>query len=246
MPRGERRTDVFEPDYAMVAYVHDGRFTAVAAVLAVLHARGLVVAGKSGTVRHSDSVTPPPEGFERQVWRSIHGFVSPGALMARPAVDAALNDLRRRARRLGLLRPLVPVRGFFPARTRLGRKLVAGALADYPWPLSPEHGEQPVELGVGMAVALHGDVALNALMPEFARDSGLLTREGAGGLDWADPEAPGPPAVGSSNHGPAATSSPTSGPRRQRTRGRSRMMRTPARARTCLPRPSRTVPCLSC
>jgi hypothetical protein len=68
MLRGQRQAAVFEPDYAVVAYVRDGRFTAVAAVLAVLHARGLVVAGRSGTVRRSETVTPSPAGFERQVW----------------------------------------------------------------------------------------------------------------------------------------------------------------------------------
>jgi hypothetical protein len=190
VPRSHPRSELFEPDYAVVAYIRDGRFTAVAAVVAVLHARGLVVAGKSGTVRHSDTVTRPPEGFERQVWGSIHGFVSPGALMARPTVDAALNELRWRARRLGLVRPLLPIRAFVPARTRLGRELLDSAWADYPWPPSPDEGELPVEQRVGMAVALHGDEALNLLMPEFARASGLLDRAGADGLDWADPQAP--------------------------------------------------------
>jgi len=43
-----------------------------------------------------------------------------------------------------------------------------------------------------MAVALHGNAALIVLLPQFARDSGLLDRAGVDGLDWADPEAPGP------------------------------------------------------
>jgi hypothetical protein len=191
MRAGRRGVVVFEPDYAVLAYLRDGRFAAMAAVLAVLHARGLVVAGKSGTIRRSDAVGPPPEGLERQVWAAIHGFVSPGALMARPTVDAALNDLRRRARRLRLLRPFLPVRGFLPARTRLGRQLVDAAWADHPWPPSPDAPDQTVELRVGTAVALHGNVALNLLMPQFAQASGLLDRAGTDGLDWTDPEAPG-------------------------------------------------------
>jgi hypothetical protein len=166
----EFRDAVFGPDYAVVAYIRDGRFVAVASVLAVLHARGLIVAGKSGTVRHSESVTVPPEGLERRVWSAIHGFVSPGALMARPTVDAALNDLRRRACRLGLVHRLVPVRVFLPARTRAGRRALEFAFADYPWPPSPDVPEGPVEQRVGIAVALYGDAALN----------------------WADPQAPGP------------------------------------------------------
>jgi len=98
-----------EPDYVAVAYVAQGRFAAMAAVLAVLHVEGSVVAARSGTVRRSENVTAPTDEFERYVWRAVHGFVSPGALMARPSIDAAFNDLRRRCRRLGLIRPLLPV-----------------------------------------------------------------------------------------------------------------------------------------
>jgi hypothetical protein len=183
---------VFEPDYAVIAYLRNGRFNAVAAVLAVLHARGLVVAGKTGTIRRSDTGAAPPAGFERQVWGAIHGFVTPGALMARPAVDDALNDLRRRARRLGLLRPLLPVRGLVPARTRQGRGFVDAVATNYPWPPSPEDDDRPIEDRVGLAVALYGNAALRLLMPVFARDSGLLDRAGTDGLDWADPQAAGP------------------------------------------------------
>jgi hypothetical protein len=183
---------VIEPDYAVVAYLRDGRFAAVAATLAVLHMRGLIVAGQSGTVRRSDDVTPPPEGFERQVWSAIHGFIAPGALAARPTVDSALNDLRRRARRLGLVRWLVPIRGLMPARTRQGRQMLNSVMADFPWPPSPDQAEQPIDDRIGMAVALHGNAALSLLMPTFARDSGLLAREGSDGLDSVDPEAAGP------------------------------------------------------
>ncbi len=190
MPRSRTDSALFEPDYAVVGYIRDGRFAATAAILAVLHARGLVVAGKSGSVRRTDAIGPPPHIFERQVWGAIHGFVSPGALMARPTVDSALNDLRRRARQLGLVRPLVPIRGFTPARTRLARRLLDGARADCPWPPTPETGASPIEQRVGMPVALYGNSALELLMPTFARNSGLLDRAGTDGLDWADPDAP--------------------------------------------------------
>lgn len=175
---------VFEPDYAVVA-----RFAAVAATLAVLHARGLVVAGRSGSVRRAEVGAWPPAGFEREVWAAIHGFVSPGALMARPKVDAALSDLRRRARRLGLVRPLIPVKGYLPA-TRVARRLLDAAASDYPWPPTPESEEDGIERRVGLAVALYGAEALNLLMPRFARASGLLDRAATDGLDWADPGAP--------------------------------------------------------
>jgi hypothetical protein len=43
-----------------------------------------------------------------------------------------------------------------------------------------------------MPVALYGNAALEYLMPDFARDSGLLRKAGEDGLDWAEPKAPGP------------------------------------------------------
>jgi hypothetical protein len=188
-----RRREVQDPDYVVAAYLRDGRFAAVAATIAVLHARHLVEAGREGTVRRSETVlTAPPDGFERELWSAIHGFVSPGTLMARPPVDAALNDLRRRARRLGLLRRWLPARGFVPARTHRGRQLEDSYLAQCPWPPTPEVTDQPVELRVGLPVALYGNIALEKLMPDFAKHSGLLDRAGTDGLDWADPEAPGP------------------------------------------------------
>lgn len=180
-----------EPDYVAVAYVAHGRFAAMAAVLAVLHAEGFVAAGQSRTVRRSDLVTPPADEFERYVWRAIHGFVSPGALMARPSIDAAFNDLRRRCRRLGLIRPLLPVGFAVPARTKLGRSVVDAARRDCPWPPSPEHEHLPVAQRIGMPVALYGRPALERLMPAFARDSGLLDHAGEDGLDWATQQSPG-------------------------------------------------------
>jgi hypothetical protein len=176
-----------DADYVPVAYVAAGRFGAVAAALAVLHAGGLVSAGQAGTVRRSGIVTPPDDGFERCIWGAIHGFVSPGALMARPAVDRAFNDLRRRCRRLGLIRPLLPVQARTPARTKLGREFVDAARRDCPWPPSPEHAGASLAGRVGMPVALYGGEALRALMPAFARDSGLLDHASADGLDWIDP-----------------------------------------------------------
>jgi hypothetical protein len=127
--------------------------------------------------------------LERVVWGAIHGFVSPGALMARPSVDLALNDLRRRCRRIGLVRPLLPVRAHVPARTRAGREFISNARQNCPWPPSPEHGAQPSQTRIGMPVAIYGSEALRLLVPEFARDSGLLTRSSTDGLDWVDPDA---------------------------------------------------------
>jgi hypothetical protein len=179
------------PDYAIVGYLHDGRFAAIAAAIAVLHGGGWVGAGQHGTVRRNeDAHGSPSPGFEKTVWLAIHGFVSPGALSARPSVDTLLNELRRRCHALGLIHSFVPVRGFTPARTHAGRELIAAAHRDCPWPPSPEASRDLAER-FGMPVALHGNDALKRLMPDFARDSGLLRRRGKDGLDWADPQAPG-------------------------------------------------------
>ena len=182
----------FEPDYALVAYVRDGRFAAVRATLAVLHARGLVDAGRSGSVRRTDVVSPPPYDFELRVWSAIHGFVAPGALMGCAPADAAFNELRREACQNGLVRRLMPVRAFSPARTRRGKQLVRSAAHRCPWPLSGEPADQAVVEHIGMAVALYGNAALEVLMPAFARDSGLLGRESHDEMALADPDAPGP------------------------------------------------------
>jgi hypothetical protein len=176
-------------DYAAVAYIRDGRLAVMASVLSVLHDDGSVQAGRAGSVRRAETGAAPHESLERTVWTAIHGFVSPGALMARPSVDRALNDLRRRCRRLGLIRPLLPARVHVPARTQAGRDLISAARRSCPWPPSPEHGALPSQARIGMPVAIYGSEALQLLVPEFARDSGLLSRASTDGLDWADPDA---------------------------------------------------------
>jgi hypothetical protein len=183
----ERDGSGSEPGYAVFAYLQYGRFAVIAAVLAVLYERGLVDAGRSGTVRRTDEVRPPTETLERTVWLALHGSVSPGALMARPSVDACLNELRHEAIRAGLVHPFVPVRSFVPARTHRGRLSVDEALAGCPWPPSPESADAPVEQRVGMTVALYGDTALVDLMPEFARAGGLSPRTNRDVPEWADP-----------------------------------------------------------
>jgi len=176
------------PDYCVVGYVRDGRFAALAAVLAVLHMNGLVVSGRSGTLRRDESVnTAPTNDVERTVWLAIHGFVSPGALTTRPSLDSLFTELRRRCHRLGLVHALLPVRTFTPSRTPAGRELLDSALRDCPWPPSPE-GPADLETRVGMPVALYGTAALKVLMPHFAKDSGLLSRETEDGIDlWSPP-----------------------------------------------------------
>src|SRR3954454_3744858 len=115
-------SDVSPLDYLELAYLRDGRYRCVEAALAVLHATGHVKAGQRGTIARDAATLPPPEGLERVIWRAVHGHVAPGALAARGPVDAELNALRRDLRRRGVIRPLIPVRSWLPARTHRGRQ----------------------------------------------------------------------------------------------------------------------------
>jgi hypothetical protein len=183
------QTDI--PDYAIVAYVRGGRFACVAAVLAVLHVRGFIDAGRNESVQRRETVSAPPDGLERIVWSAVHGSVTPGALASRPRIDRELNRLRQSCRTLGLIRPFIPVRSGLPARSVAGRRLVAEATRDCRWPPSPEDELRPVEDRVGLPVALYGRYALVELVPTFASAAGLLSRSSSDGVDWADAAGPG-------------------------------------------------------
>ncbi|HWC33559.1 MAG TPA: hypothetical protein VG650_01915 [Mycobacteriales bacterium] len=185
-----RSEDLDFPEYSVIAYIHDGRYAAFAAAIAVLHARGLLVAGRSGRLRRNeDANTGPSNSFERSIWRAIHGSVAPGTLVADPLIDSLLNGLRRRCHDLGLIHALVPTRLFTPSRTPAGRGFLELAVRNCPWP-PPENATSSPEQ-VGLSVALYGNDALKTLMPGFARDSGLLDREREDPSMW-DPKALGP------------------------------------------------------
>src|SRR4051812_24515389 len=105
--------------YPQVAYLRDGRFAAVVATLAVLHQRGLVDAGRAGTVCRTDEVSPPTDVIEHAVWAALHGSVSPAGLVERPQVRVAFAAMRRDLVRAKMLRRWLPARSWLPARKRL-------------------------------------------------------------------------------------------------------------------------------
>ena len=179
--------------YVEAAYLRDGRFACVVAILAVLHERGLVAAGQHQTVRRGEATGSPVEESERVVWSALHGSISVSGLTSLPTVDQWLTQLRRRLGGRRLIRFGVPVRSFTPARTGSGKAALAACRERYPWPLTEDLYPDP-EARVGLPVALYGPHALRLLMPVFAADGGLLTRRAQG--DSVNPTSGGTNAVG--------------------------------------------------
>ena len=166
------------PAYAVAAYVRGGRFAALSAVLAVLHARGLVEVRRPGSVALTDSAAPRMTDLERAIKHGISGGVPPRALMSRPAVEAALAGLRGECRRQGLVRPWLPVRRLVPARSRKGRRLLADHRRTHALPLEAAAATLTAEQ-LGMLVAVYGADAFRTLAPAFGAVSGLLGQRSA-------------------------------------------------------------------
>jgi len=167
------------PAYVTVAYLRDGRFRCIASVLAVLHVTGNVVAGRRGAVRRSDLTTAPADGWERVIWKSLHGQVAPRTLAARRPVDEAFGDLRRELQGRRLIRPFMPARGWLPVRTHQGDRLLAEAMARSPWPPMAWSPDRSPRDAVGLPIALYGAAALRVLLPAFASAGGLLDKSSA-------------------------------------------------------------------
>ncbi len=168
------------PEYAVAAYVRGGRFAAVSAVLAVLHARGIVQVRRPGSVALVDIPASSATGLEWAIKHGISGNVPPRALATRPAVEAALASLRQECRRQGFIRPWLPVHRLVPVRTRSGRRLLADLRKAHARPLeTPTPHVLPAPEQLGMLIALYGAGALRTLNPEFGARSGLLGRRSA-------------------------------------------------------------------
>src|SRR5207237_565582 len=150
----------------------------VSAVLAVLHARGLVEVRRPGSVALTDRAAPRMTDLERTIKHGIGGGVPPRALMSRPAVEAALAGLRDECRQQGLVCPWLPVRRLVPARCRKGRRLLADQRRAHALPLETAAATPTVEQ-LGMLIAVYGADALRTLAPTFAALSGLLGHRSA-------------------------------------------------------------------
>ncbi|MFJ8111959.1 TIGR04222 domain-containing membrane protein [Streptomyces sp. NPDC096132] len=157
-----------------VALLRGGPRAAVTAAVVDLHLRGVVEAGRPGRLRTSEASseaagqTPPPlPPLAEAVRAELARPTAPAELPKRPAVRGALAELVLVLRSARLLRVLPP------HRSRAGRQALEALLAEHPLPANRK--DLPTDDAV-LAVALHGDAALQLLVPRFALRTGLLPR----------------------------------------------------------------------
>ncbi|GGL81722.1 hypothetical protein GCM10010129_26810 [Streptomyces fumigatiscleroticus] len=163
------------PEPYAVALVRGGPRAAVTVAVVALYLRGAVGAGRTGTLRRI--AAPPAEGdappFRHPLEKAVRvGLYRPAGireLLERAVVRRALTRMRKELETAGRLRRLVP------GATRAARRHLAALQARHPLPDGPEG---LAEEDVLLAVALHGDRALTALVPVLARDGGLVGRGG--------------------------------------------------------------------
>lgn len=157
-----------------VALLRDGPRAAVTVALVALHLRGAVEAGRPGRLRTSVTSTeaagqasPPLPPLAEAVRTALQRPAGMEELLHHPDVRRALTELRDGLRSAGLLRPLPP------HRTRTARRALDALRSEHALPTSRKDLSTADTL---MAVALHGEPALNVLVPRFALRAGLLTR----------------------------------------------------------------------
>ncbi|MGW0941366.1 TIGR04222 domain-containing membrane protein [Streptomyces sp. NPDC002623] len=168
-----------------VALMRGGTRSAVTVAVLALQLRGLVDAGRQGRIRTTgaagaeagagsgagtgpagnsgDDLPPLPTA----VYAALQRPASIAELEAAPGVRGALSELRAGLVAARMLRSLPP------RRTRAARQALRALVAGHPLPtdrkaLSPDD--------VLIAVALHGEPALNVLAARFALRAGLTAR----------------------------------------------------------------------
>ncbi|MEW2256480.1 TIGR04222 domain-containing membrane protein [Streptomyces sp. NPDC047869] len=160
------------PDPCAIALLRGGDRAAVTVAVLALHLRGAVDAGRPGTLRRTGTGDAGAfrHPLEKAVRTGLYRPAGPRELPGRAVVRRALARMRAELVAAGLLRALPP------GRTRAARRLLAGLRERHPLPEGPAGPEGLAEREVLLAVALHGERALTALLPRFARDSGLTGR----------------------------------------------------------------------
>ncbi|MFF8950579.1 TIGR04222 domain-containing membrane protein [Streptomyces sp. NPDC014940] len=168
----DRTTPLLPPDPCAIALLRGGDRAAVTVAVLALHLRGAVDAGRPGTLRRTGAADAGAfrHPLEKAVRTGLYRPAEPRELTARAVVRRALARTRAELVAAGLLRALPP------GRTRAGRRLLAELRERRPLPDGPDGPGGPAEQEVLLAVALHGERALTALLPRFARDSGLTGR----------------------------------------------------------------------
>ncbi|MFJ8033364.1 TIGR04222 domain-containing membrane protein [Streptomyces sp. NPDC096032] len=164
------RTPSIPPDACAVALLRGGDRAALTVAVLGLHLRGVVEAGRPGTLRRAGgpaAAGPFRHPLEKAVRTGLYRPAGPRELPGRAVVRRALARMRAELRAAGLLRSLPP------GPTRAARRELAALRALHPLPDGPgglSHDQ------VLLTVALHGERALTVLVPVFARDSGLTGR----------------------------------------------------------------------
>ena len=164
------RTTPIPPDACAIALLRGGDRAALTVAVLGLHLRGVVEAGRPGTLRRAGGpgdAGPFGHPLEKAVRTGLYRPAGPRELPGRAVVRRALARTRAELRAAGLLRALPP------GPTRAARRELAALRARHPLPDGPDGLAREEML---LAVALHGARALTALVPVFARDSGLTGR----------------------------------------------------------------------
>ncbi|MFD8419536.1 TIGR04222 domain-containing membrane protein [Streptomyces sp. NPDC059466] len=165
-----------EPDPYAVALVRGGPRAAVTVAVLALRLRGVVEAGRPGTMRtsrapaHADHPADrAAHPLERAVHASLYRPAGMGELLRRTRVRQALAQVRAELTEAGTFRT------FPPGPTLAARRLLRRTRAERPLPTGREGLSSHDML---LAVALHGAGALTVLEPRFAVDAGLVGRGG--------------------------------------------------------------------
>lgn len=88
-----------------VALLRGGYWAAAQTALAMLAARGLLVAGPPGRIRHTGVAPTSDHVLERALFSDLYGTMGPKELANQPHVRQVLQEIQSRLRRAGLLRP---------------------------------------------------------------------------------------------------------------------------------------------
>lgn len=157
------------PEPYAIALLRGGPRAAITVAVVALRLRGIVEAGRTGTLRRTATAdtSGPWHPLEKAVRTGLYRPAGIRDLLDRAVVGLALAGLRRELIAAGLLRSALP------GPTRAGRRELAALRRLHPLP-SDSDGLGREELL--LAVALYGDRALTALLPHFTEASGLLDR----------------------------------------------------------------------
>ncbi|MFI9612351.1 TIGR04222 domain-containing membrane protein [Streptomyces sp. NPDC052023] len=150
-----------------IGLLRGGPRAAVTVAVVGLHLRGLVDAGRPGTLRKAAAFPAPDHPLQKAVRVGLHRPAGIRELPGRAAVRLALARMRRDLTAAGLLR------SGLPGPTRTARRHLAALRARHPLPSGPA-GLTDEE--ILLAVALHGRRALTSLLPHFTRAGGLAGR----------------------------------------------------------------------